>query len=106
MNSRYNSINTLTGSYVEGKENVRFKQTTFYPLTTADVNDEYVITTYGDRYDILAQQYYGRSDLWWIIAAANDLEKDSLYPPEGIQLRIPYNKDEFLIQYKSINQLR
>jgi hypothetical protein len=27
--------------------------------------------------------------LWWVIASANALPGDSIYPPIGIQLRIP-----------------
>jgi phage tail protein X len=64
--------------------------TTKYPEISRDINDVYVNTTMGDRYDILAQTYYGDSSLWWIISSANPQYADaSLFPPRGIQLRIP-----------------
>ena len=63
-----------------------YKSTTFekIPKTDADI---YVITQYGDRLDLLANQFYGDVSLWWYIARANNL--NSVLVPENIQLRIP-----------------
>lgn len=67
-------------------------QTVRYPEIPRSESDIYVYTTIGDKYDILAQQYYGDSSLWWVIANANrDLDKSSLTPPIGSQIRIPIN---------------
>ena len=64
--------------------------TTKYPRIERSFDDVYVYTTMGDRYDLLAQSYYGDSTLWWIISSANpEYGKASLFPPRGIQLRIP-----------------
>ena len=38
-------------------------QTSRYPEVQLSVNDIYVYTTQGDRFDILAQQYYKDSSL-------------------------------------------
>jgi hypothetical protein len=66
-------------------------QTNVYPDIPVTETDNYVITTLGDRLDLLALDFYSDTSYWWIIAAANDLPGDSLYPPVGMQLRIPDN---------------
>jgi len=61
-----------------------------YPDIPRDFSDTYVYTTQGDRYDILAQSYYGNSSLWWIISRAIPSQPlDSIYPTVGSQIRIP-----------------
>ena len=61
-----------------------------YPDIPRDISDTYVFVTIGDRYDLLAQTYYGDSSLWWIISRANpQLPSDTLYPRAGEQVRIP-----------------
>ena len=74
-------------------------KTSRYPEVPLSSNDIYVYTTQGDRFDVLAQQYYGDSSLWWIISIANtattgtslptDLPQNTLIIPQGIQIRIP-----------------
>ena len=82
----------------------RVYQTTRYPEIPLSENDIYVYTVQGDRFDVLAQQYYNDSSLWWIISIANDnLPQNSLIIPEGLQIRIPTNTIEVLNLYKQIN---
>jgi hypothetical protein len=67
-------------------------QTTKYPEVPLSDEDIYVYATQGDRFDVLAQQYYGDQSLWWIISIANtavagtslpaDLPQDSLIIPK------------------------
>lgn len=79
-------------------------KTVRYPDIPLSENDIYVYTVQGDRFDILAQQYYNDSSLWWVISIANDnLRQNSLVIPEGIQIRIPTNIGEALNLYKQIN---
>jgi phage tail protein X len=79
-------------------------QTTRYPEIALSENDTYVYTVQGDRYDILAQQYYSDSSLWWIISIANDsLLQNSLIIPEGLQIRIPDNPSGIINQFNIIN---
>lgn len=86
-------------------EGIRYYRNSKYPRVPLSLNDIYVITTEGDRLDILAQQYYGDSSLWWIISIANEtLKQNSLYLTPGIQIRIPSNYSEILISYKTLNQ--
>ena len=83
------------------------RNTLIYPYIAEHSEDTYVITTVGDRFDILASSYYGDSSLWWIIASANPLiRRDSLTIPSGIQLRIPYNKQEVFKKITQVNNQR
>jgi phage tail protein X len=79
-------------------------RTVKYPEIPLDENDTYVTTVQGDRFDILALQYYQDESLWWIISIANDsLPQNSLIIPEGIQLRIPSNISSVIENYNRIN---
>lgn len=88
-------------------EGTRYINNSIYPDIPETVDDTYVITTVGDRYDILSQQFYGDASLWWIIASANPENKsDSLVPTPGIQLRIPANQNEIISKYEQLNKKR
>jgi hypothetical protein len=84
----------------------RFFANAVYPDIEVSDNDLYVITTLGDRLDVLSQSYYGDVDFWWVIASANSLTGDSLFPPVGVQLRIPTNLASIVNSYKQINYTR
>lgn len=81
---------------LRNEEGKRYYQATVYPEIPRSNNDIYVITSKEDRYDILANQYYKDSSLWWFISAANPQYIGSMYPPPGIQLRIPQDPSLFL----------
>jgi nucleoid-associated protein YgaU len=53
-------------------------------------SDYYIISREGDRLDTLAQQFYGDTTLWWVIANANNIGKGSFDVPAGMQIRIPF----------------
>jgi len=79
-------------------------QTTRYPEVPLSDEDFYVYTSQGDRFDILANQYYDDQSLWWIISIANtDLKQNSLFIPVGTQLRIPTNLTSILDSYFNLN---
>jgi hypothetical protein len=77
-----------------------------YPDVPVSETDYYVITVLGDRLDLLAQDIYGDSSLWWILASANNLPGDSLVPPIGQQLRIPSDIQSIINNYDSVNKIR
>lgn len=80
-------------------------RTVRYPKIPRSFNDTYVYTTVGDRFDTLAQQYYGDSSLWWIISISNGtLMQNSLTPPVGSQIRIPPNYSEIISKYEALNK--
>ena len=83
--------------------NVVYK-TSRYPEVPLSENDIYVYTTQGDRFDILADQYYNDSSLWWVISTANNnVVQSSLYLPEGTQIRIPADVTSAINNFEAIN---
>ena len=90
---------------IKDLEGTRMYKTVKYPLIPRANGDLYVITTDGDRYDRLADRYYSDTSLWWVISTANgEYTQNSLYPPIGIQLRIPGNLDAILRAYNNLNK--
>ena len=99
MASRYQNIPIVkldrTGSL--------YYRNNVYPTVAPTDTDYYVITTVEDRLDLLAYDFYQDSSLWWVIASANALPGDSIYPPAGIQLRIPTDIQRVLSSYNIKN---
>lgn len=100
--NRYQNIN-ITKYNSTGSQ---YYLNNIYPDVEYTEDDNYVITTLGDRLDLLSNNFYGDASLWWIIASANSLPGDSLYPPIGIQLRIPTDVRSIIESYKVINIIR
>lgn len=109
MANRYKNIRKFEGG---NKAYFSFPK---YPEIPLSENDVYVITEEGDRYDILADQYYGDTTLWWIISIANatsigtnlptSLPQNSMFPPIGAQIRIPANYSSVITSYNKLNSL-
>ena len=82
--SRYQ---TIPLKVVEDKKVLR---TTVYPEVAASEEDYYIISTVGDRFDILSRDFYGSTEYWWVIASNNPhVRRDTLYITPSVQLRIP-----------------
>jgi len=85
-------------------QNISYYRTVQYPEVPLSVNDIYVISADGDRFDLLANQYYGDPSLWWIISIANpNALQNSLYLPLETQIRIPSNISDIISEYNKIN---
>jgi hypothetical protein len=85
----------------------RYWKQKFYPNVPLSETDDYVITTIGDRLDLLAYNYYRDVNLWWIIAAANNnVTRGSIFPIPGTQLRIPTNAAALINLFNKFNQAR
>ena len=78
-----------------------------YPEVKKMVTDIWVLTEWGDRLDLLANQFYSDVSLYWIIAIANPnvVSLGSLTPPVGTQLRIPINISTIIDSYNRLNEL-
>ena len=76
---------------------------TIYPSVTLSNEDYYIIAREQDRMDLLANDFYGDPNLWWVIAMANDLDRDSVFPPLGFQLRIPNNPNDAISEFEILN---
>lgn len=99
MASRYQNV-PITKADITGST---YYQTNIYPEIPPVNNDYYIITTVGDRLDLIAYDFYQDSSLWWVIASANSLPGDSIYAPVGIQLRIPTNLQTVINEYNLAN---
>lgn len=97
--ARYrNTPRTTTDNGTQYYVNVR------YPEIPVSFNDIYVRTTEGDRYDTIAQQYYGDASLWWVISTANRGEnQSSYYITPGTQIRIPNNSNSVIANFENVN---
>jgi len=106
--SRYSEI-SITNNENPNIANIgaRYYVTNSYPEIPLNSNDIYAITDFGDRLDILANQFYGDTTLYWVIASANPdlVPNDSLSLKGGIQLRIPADINSILNNYDIINGL-
>lgn len=102
MISRYQNIEVIkyaaTGS--------QYYVNNIYPEIPPTNDDNYVITVLGDRLDLLANDFYGDSTFWWVIASANSLPGDSLVVEPGTQLRIPADLSGAINTYKLVNATR
>jgi hypothetical protein len=86
------------------KNGPRYYSSTKYPFVAESIYDLYIITQQGDRLDNLANQFYNDSTLYWVLQIANNLNRDSLYPPTGVQLRIPQDLTTILNNFYKINK--
>lgn len=86
MSSRYQ--NNKKKRLKDGRQVYRSK---IYPKIPKRDNDIYIVTQGGDRLDTLANQFYGDSSLWWIIASANNIHNAPFGLKDGTILRIPQN---------------
>lgn len=85
---------------------IRYIPNALYPDIPVTDDDYYMITVEGDRYDRLAQQFYGNSDYWWIIALANeDTKLDSLNTAVGVQIRVPADPGDYIEEFNRLNKL-
>tara|TARA_R110001592_G_scaffold318988_1_gene596240 strand:- start:31 stop:333 length:303 start_codon:yes stop_codon:yes gene_type:complete len=98
---RYSSITKRTTT-----KNKPFIGTVKYPDIPLSFGDTYAYTDEGDRFDILAQTYYSDPSLWWVISIANpQFTQNSMFPPLGVQIRIPRNIAGILLDYEQLNAI-
>lgn len=82
----------------------RVLRTTRYPTVSPQESDAIVISNEADYLDSLAYTYYGDPTLWWVIALVNNLGKGKMSVPPGLQLRIPTNINDILVQFHNLNK--
>ena len=76
-----------------------------YPSIPVSADDLYIISKSTDRLDLLANDYYGDSNAWWIIVKANPdkIKRDSFFLNPGLQIRIPMNIREIYDNFDKKN---
>ncbi len=85
------------------KDNVRYFKPRIIPNVPIKDSDIFVYPVYGDRFDTLAQRYYGDSNLWWIIAKANEISDGRISPDPLVKLRIPTEIEDILQSISEAN---
>tara|TARA_R110000803_G_scaffold116259_4_gene184875 strand:- start:2051 stop:2371 length:321 start_codon:yes stop_codon:yes gene_type:complete len=102
--ARYTDIKYVANRKPNGTQGKEYYGPTKYPEIPLSFEDTYVYAEQGDRYDQLALQYYGNSNLWWVISIANEsIKQNSYYLPLGVQVRIPANLGGILAKFKQLN---
>ena len=84
----------------------RYYKALKYPEIPLSINDIYVVTTSGDRLDLLANQFYKDVDMWWIIATANPgvVKRDTFNLKPGLEIRIPANPQGVMQEFEELNK--
>jgi hypothetical protein len=106
--NRYQDIKLIRNTNPNvGTMGTLFSKPVFYPEIPELETDIYVITEFGDRLDLLANQFYQDVTLWWIISCANPnkINFGSLTIAEGTQLRIPMEISNILGSYRTLNNV-
>jgi len=81
---------------LKDKDGSRYYKPTIVNEIPLKDSDLYINPFPGDRFDMLAQRYYGDSNLWWIIAKANNMSKGQIGVDPEKKLRIPQEIDSIL----------
>ena len=97
--------NRLENISIENKKQIRYYRNIKYPQIPLSISDLYVVTTAGDRLDLLANQFYNDIRLWWVIATANRdiVRRDSYGLKPGLEIRIPTNIQRILQDFQNLN---
>ena len=105
--NRYSTIDKIKNKNPNvGIPNTPYYTNVTYPEIPSSVDDIWVETEWGDRLDLLANQFYKDPTLYWIIACANPNKVNfgSLYLKIGSQIRIPTNIVEIVDNYRVLNK--
>ena len=106
--NRYQNIQIIRNeNEFVGSIGDQYYRTVYYPEIEPQETDIYIETEFGDRLDLLAEQFYNDVTLYWIISISNPnkLNLGSLFPPPGSQLRIPINISGIVASYNQLNEL-
>jgi phage tail protein X len=105
--SRYDNYTFTQTPKLDTENKRRYYDSLIDPVIEKNIDDIYVVTSVGERLDLLAWKYYQDPELWWIISAANpELRKDSLYLEPGIQVRVPRDYQVVLQLFIDQNSFR
>ena len=74
-----------------------------YPVIPIQDSDITIVGVRGQRFDNLANQYYGNPKLWWIIARANNENKGSMYTKPGKEYTIPQEITLIIQKFNELN---
>jgi len=87
----------------KAEDGKRVTRSVLYPPIPRKESDIHVRTTAGDRVELVAYQFYGDVNLWWLIAEANAVGKGTFALPVGTLLRIPMDYQSVIEEYEILN---
>ena len=96
---RYNNSKIL-----KDENNTRYLNRAEYPVIPIKDSDTIIRGQFGKTFSNLAFEAYGKTELWWIIARANNENKGSMYVVPGKEYRIPNEIGLILQQFKELNK--
>ena len=75
-----------------------------YPVIPIQDSDMIIRGQFGKTFSNLAFDVYGKTELWWIIARANNENRGSMYVVPGKEYRVPKEIGLILQQFKELNK--
>ena len=91
---------------IRDENGTRYLNRIEYPVIPVRDTDLFIQGQYGKRLDNLAFEYYGDTQLWWIIARANPDNQSnggSIYMNPDKEYRIPQNISSILAEFEELN---
>ena len=96
---RYNNSKVF-----KDENGTRYLNRVEYPVISIQDSDTIIRGQFGKTFSNLAFEAYGKPELWWIIARANNENKGSMYVVPGKEYRIPKEIGLILQQFKELNK--
>ena len=87
----------------KSKEGIRTYTTTYYPNIPISDSDTFILAKEGSRLDSLANEYYGDTKLWWVLAKSNGI-RGKIALKAGELIRIPGNITKIIDDFEAINE--
>jgi hypothetical protein len=75
-----------------------------YPVIPIQDSDMIIRGQFGKTFSNMAFEAYGKIELWWIIARANNENRGSMYVVPGKEYRVPKEIGLILQQFKELNK--
>ena len=85
------------------ENNTRYLNRVEYPVIPIQDSDTFIRGQFGKTFSNLAFEVYGKIELWWIIARANNENKGSMYVVPGKEYRIPQNIGKIIRLFNKLN---
>jgi len=86
----------------KSKEGFRTYTTTYYPNIPISDSDTFILAKEGSRLDSLANEYYGDTKLWWVLAKSNGI-RGKIALKAGELIRIPGNITKIISDFNTLN---
>ena len=86
------------------ENNTRYLNRVEYPVIPIQDSDTFIRGQFGKTFSNLAFDVYGKTELWWIIARANNENRGSMYVVPGKEYRIPQNLNLILQEFTELNR--